>query len=132
GRRAPSSPGSASGGGPRGRLSTSGCRPGAGAPGCAAEAPASADNTCRLFRGEWARRNCPENYNAVTGEALDQPDTDSFYGWGALMPMMAVGDVTDVNPWNGWEISHGHGDVSVGPLLTPAGPPFVQSVSAWL
>jgi putative isomerase len=97
-----------------------------------AEATDLADNSYRLFQGEWARRNCPENYSAVTGEALDQPDTDSFYGWGALMPTMAVGEITDVNPWNGWEITHGLGDSSVGPLLTPAGPAFVQSVSAWM
>jgi putative isomerase len=97
-----------------------------------AEASALADDSYRLFLGEWARRSCPENYNAVTGEALDQPDTDSFYGWGALMPYMAGGEVTDVNPWNGWEMTHGQGDVTVGPLLTPVGPAFVQSAYAWL
>jgi putative isomerase len=97
-----------------------------------AEATDLADNSYRLFQGEWARRNCPENYSAVTGEALDQPDTDSFYGWGALMPTMAVGEITDVNPWNGWEITHGAGDSFVGPLLTPAGTAFVQSVAAWM
>src|SRR5215470_6586112 len=97
-----------------------------------AEASALADDSYRLFRGEWARRNCPENYNAVTGEALDQPDTDSFYGWGALMPYMAVAEITDVNPWNGWEITHGVGDSSVGPLLSPIGAAFVQSVAAWM
>jgi putative isomerase len=97
-----------------------------------AEASDLADNSYRLFQGEWARRNCPENYSAVTGEALDQPDTDSFYGWGALMPTMAVGEITDVNPWNGWEITHGAGDSLVGPLLTPAGTAFVQSVAAWM
>jgi putative isomerase len=97
-----------------------------------AEATDLADNSYRLFQGEWARRNCPENYSAVTGEALDQPDTDSFYGWGALMPTMAVGEITDVNPWNGWEITHGAGDSLVGPLLTPAGTAFVQSVAAWM
>jgi putative isomerase len=97
-----------------------------------AEAADLADNSYYLFRGEWARRRCPENYNAVTGEALDQPDTDSFYGWGALMPYMAVGEVTDVNPWNGWEITHGDGDVMVGPVMTPIGPAFVQSNHAWM
>ncbi len=97
-----------------------------------AEASDLADNSYRLFLGEWARRNCPENYNALTGEALDQPDTDSFYGWGALMPYMAVGEVTDVNPWNGWEITHGLGDSSVGPILTPIGAAWVQAASAWM
>jgi len=95
------------------------------------EASALADNSYRLFMGEWRRRNCPENYNAVTGEALDQPDTDSFYGWGALMPFMAVGEMTDINPWNGWEMTHGAGEYSVGPLLTPSGSVHVQSVYKW-
>ena len=35
-------------------------------------------------------RKCPENFSAVTGDAFDQPDTDSFYGWGALMPFIAL------------------------------------------
>jgi len=43
-----------------------------------------------------------------------------------------VGEFTDVNPWNGWEITHGAGDTTVGPLLTPVGPAFVQSVAAWM
>jgi putative isomerase len=97
-----------------------------------AEAADLADNSYRLFSGEWARRNCPENYNAITGEALDQPDTDSFYGWGALLPYMAVGEVTDVNPWNGWEIAHGPHESLVGPIQTPIGSAHVQSVYKWM
>jgi putative isomerase len=96
------------------------------------EAADLADDSYRLFSGEWARRNCPENYNAITGEALDQPDTDSFYGWGALMPYMAVGEVTDVNPWNGWEITHGPHESLVGPIQTPIGFAHVQSVYKWM
>jgi putative isomerase len=81
---------------------------------------------------EWAERRCPENFNAVTGAALDQPDTDSFYGWGALLPYLAVAEVTDINPWNGWEICHGSGDQQVGPLQTPAGEAILQSAGIWL
>lgn len=97
-----------------------------------AEANELAEDSYRLFKGEWSRRNCPENYNAITGEALDQPDTDSFYGWGALMPFMAVGEIVDITPWNGWEMTHGRGDVSVGPMLTPLGLAHVQSIGGWL
>jgi putative isomerase len=57
----------------------------------------------------------------VTGEPLDQPDTDGFYGWGALMPAMAVGDVVDVTPWSGWEVTNDGTDVALGPVETPAG-----------
>lgn len=80
-----------------------------------------ADNGYRLFQCEWRRhRRCPENYNSVSGAAMDQADTDSFYGWGALMPAIAVAETTDVTPWNGWEVTHDKG-VCLGPLLTPAG-----------
>ena len=75
-----------------------------------------------LFRASWeGARLCPENYNADTGEALDQPDTEGFYGWGVLMPMLGLAAITDVNPWSGWEIVNEGGDVRVGPLQTPAG-----------
>ena len=86
-----------------------------------AEARALAERSFALFGRAWAWRLCPENYNAVTGEPLDQPDTDGFYGWGALMPLMAVGDVTDVSPWSGWEVTNGGEDVVLGPVETPAG-----------
>lgn len=86
-----------------------------------AEARLLAERSFALFAAAWARRLCPENYNAVTGEPLDQPDTDGFYGWGALMPAMAVGDITDVSPWSGWEVANGGQDVVLGPIQSPAG-----------
>ena len=44
-----------------------------------------------LFEQSWlARRLAPENYNAQTGEGLDQPDTDPFYSWTALLPYISV------------------------------------------
>ncbi|HVG82827.1 MAG TPA: trehalase family glycosidase [Methylomirabilota bacterium] len=58
--------------------------------GFAAEATLLAENGWRLFQRAWAMRKCPENFSAATGEAFDQPDTDSFYGWGALMPFIAL------------------------------------------
>jgi len=75
-----------------------------------------------LFCQSWeSARLCPENYNADTGAALDQPDTEAFYGWGVLMPLMAVGELMDVNPWTGWEFTNGELDVSLGPVQTPCG-----------
>jgi putative isomerase len=68
--------------------------------GFAAEATMLAENGWRLFQRAWASRKCPENFSAVTGEAFDQPDTDSFYGWGALMPFISLAndhpDLTDI------------------------------------
>ncbi|MGH6934207.1 MAG: MGH1-like glycoside hydrolase domain-containing protein [Dongiaceae bacterium] len=97
-----------------------------------AEASRLADNGFQLFNAEWRQRRCPENYNAVTGEALDQPDTDSFYGWGALLPYLAVAEMSDVNPWNGWEVVHGAGDQFLGPFVTPIGETTIYSQGEWL
>ena len=86
------------------------------------EASALAEASLDLFRRSWIKdRSCPENYNAETGEGLDQPDTDSFYSWGALMPLMSVGEISDVSIWNGWEIVNNGDDVSLGPIETPIG-----------
>jgi putative isomerase len=86
------------------------------------EARELADNGWRLFQGEWRRhRRCPENFNAVTGAAMDQPDTDSFYGWGALMPWLAAAEIADFNPWHGWAITHDGTPFRHGPFRTPAG-----------
>lgn len=79
-----------------------------------------ADNSVRLFMGEWRNGRCPENFSAVTGEACDQPDTDPYYSWGALMPALGVAEIMDVTPWGGWEITHG-ADGSLGPVLVPGG-----------
>ena len=75
-----------------------------------------------LFGSVWTgRRLCPENYNAETGEPMDQPDTEGFYGWGALMPALGLGEITDVSPWGGWEIVNDGEAVTLGPVETPAG-----------
>jgi putative isomerase len=88
--------------------------------GFAAAAGSLADNSMRLFMGEWRNGRCGENFSAVTGEVCDQPDTDPFYSWGALMPALGVAEVMDVTPWNGWEITHGE-DGMLGPVLAPGG-----------
>ncbi|WP_131118861.1 MGH1-like glycoside hydrolase domain-containing protein [Lichenihabitans psoromatis] len=85
------------------------------------EASHLAQKSFALFETAWARRLCPENYNAVTGEPLDQPDTEGFYGWGALIPLMAVGEIMDVSPWRGWEITNTGEPMTLGPLESPVG-----------
>ena len=47
-----------------------------------------AEQSWELFKKNWKQRLCGENFNAETGEVLDQPDTDSFYSWGALLAAM--------------------------------------------
>ena len=74
-----------------------------------------------MFQRAWAERKCPENFSAVTGEAFDQPDTDDFYGWGALMPFIALGERIDVSPWDGWSLARGNENERVGPIRSPWG-----------
>jgi putative isomerase len=89
-------------------------------------ARALAENSLRLFMAEWSiHGRCPENFSAVTGEACDQPDTDPFYSWGALMPALGVAEVMDVTPWSGWELTHA-ADGRLGPMLSPGGRAMVE------
>jgi putative isomerase len=89
--------------------------------GFAAEATALAENSWLLFQRAWGKRKCPENFSAATGEAFDQPDTDDFYGWGALMPFIALGERIDVSPWDGWSLTRGIAGEQVGPVHSPWG-----------
>lgn len=81
-----------------------------------AEASYLAQDSGALFAQAWTKRQCPENFNADTGLADDQPDTDLFYGWGLLLPLLAVNEIVDVTPWHGWEITHQPGNWRLGPL----------------
>ena len=84
------------------------------------EATAVAQRSYEMFAGPWREaRQCAENYGARDGAVTDQPDTDTFYGWGALMPAMAVAEVCDVTPWDGWSITHTGEDALMGPDSLP-------------
>jgi putative isomerase len=90
--------------------------------GADARAATLAERSFALFRHVWERAGiCPENYNAETGEPLDQPDTERFYSWGALMAKLGVAAVTDITPWSGWEIVNAGKPVDLGPFASPAG-----------
>jgi len=90
--------------------------------GFVAEASLLAERSMALFNQSWTdRRIAAENYSATTGEANDQPDTDLFYSWGAMLPMLGVADVMDINPWAGWELHNTGADVTLGPIHTPIG-----------
>ncbi|MEQ8965259.1 MAG: trehalase family glycosidase [Azospirillaceae bacterium] len=88
-----------------------------------ARAAALAADSWSLFAGPWAAdRIAAENYSADTGEATDQPDTDTFYGWSALLPYMAVADRLDCCPFDGLTVRAGAGAIVLGPLASPLGP----------
>jgi hypothetical protein len=42
---------------------------------------------------------CHENFSAITGEGTGQ--SDPHYTWGALMALLAVEELIDINPWHG-------------------------------
>jgi putative isomerase len=97
-----------------------------------AEAAALADTSRRLFAGGWAARKCGENYNAETGAIDDQPDTDGFYSWGALLPALTVSEHLDFTPWGGWSLQTPPPGARLGPLSTPLGRCFLAAdESAW-
>ena len=97
-----------------------------------AEASRLAEMSCKLFAKAWEKRQCPENFSAETGLADDQPDTDTFYGWGGLMPMLGVAELVDVTPWHGWEITHQPGDWSLGPLIAFGRRALLEAKDGWL
>ena len=92
------------------------------------EAAELAEKGFAMFMTSWREtRIAAENYNAVTGEALDQGDADPFYIWAALLPAMAVGEVMDVDPWAGWTLANRGGEGRLGPVLSPIGPVEVSA-----
>ncbi|WP_182086250.1 trehalase family glycosidase [Aureimonas sp. ME7] len=80
-----------------------------------------------MFERSWqGRRWCGENYGGETGEIDDLPGNDPFYTWGAMLPLMAVSEVMDIGPWNGWELANDGRPVRLGPIESPAGPVVVE------
>src|SRR4051812_7502768 len=78
----------------------------------------------------------PEEFSAETGAADDQVDTDLFYGWGGLMPLIGINEIIDVTPWSGWEInprpSGAAGDWRLGPLRAFGRMAELVSEGSWL
>jgi putative isomerase len=109
--------------------------------GYGAAASALAADSVKLFATAWAKRQMPENFSAETGAADDQVDTDLFYGWGGLMPLIGINEIIDVTPWQGWEInprppgiksSGAKGDWRLGPLLAFGRRCELVSKGGWL
>jgi putative isomerase len=60
--------------------------------GFAGEAAELAERSVALFERGWADRRSYENLNQRTGEGGDSPDSDPFYTWGALLPLLRLLD----------------------------------------
>ncbi|NKK67383.1 MGH1-like glycoside hydrolase domain-containing protein [Rhizobium leguminosarum] len=90
--------------------------------GFVAEASKLARQSYDLFMKNWREdRIASENYNAITGEAMDQGDTDPFYIWAAMLPLMAASEIVDFDPWAGWTICNTGQNVALGPMVSPSG-----------
>ncbi|CAN5309025.1 hypothetical protein BH20ACT24_BH20ACT24_08450 [soil metagenome] len=74
-----------------------------------------AKRSVAMFDREWANRRCYENYNQRTGEGGDSVDSDPFYTWGALLPMLADMELLDRDPWNGVTFGRPHRIEAGGP-----------------
>ncbi|MEJ2358175.1 MAG: trehalase family glycosidase [Deinococcales bacterium] len=80
-------------------------------------ARAVADRSFAMFAAEWREHgHCHENYNAVTGEGHDSKDSDPFYGWGGLMPMMRLEEAIFPSPWEGLTVVPERGPCARGTL----------------
>jgi putative isomerase len=91
-----------------------------------------AADSYRLFDQAWRKGQCPENFNAESGLADDQPDTDLFYGWGGLMPLIATLEVSRLTPWAGWEIALKPGAWSFGPLRVAGHDIKLKAAEGWV
>ncbi len=70
-----------------------------------------------MFAREWREHgHCHENYQAVTGEGHDSKDSDTFYSWGALLPLMRVEDALFPSPWEGLCVATDRGPCHRGTL----------------
>ncbi len=91
-----------------------------------------AGDSYRLFDQAWRKGQCPENFNAESGLADDQPDTDLFYGWGGLMPLIAILDVSRLTPWAGWEVELRPGSWSLGPMRVAGHEVTLGAADGWV
>ncbi|MCW1920290.1 trehalase family glycosidase [Rhodobacter sp. KR11] len=74
-----------------------------------------------LFLKNWqGDRIAAENYSATTGAAMDQGDTDPFYIWAGLLPLIDLGETVDFDPWRGLILRPG-AERRIGPLVSPWG-----------
>lgn len=91
-----------------------------------------AADSYRLFEQSWRKGQCPENFNADSGLADDQPDTDLFYGWGGLMPLIATLEISRLTPWAGWEITLAPGTWNLGPLRMAGDDVALKGTDGWV
>ncbi|MFK7894067.1 MAG: trehalase family glycosidase [Granulosicoccus sp.] len=85
------------------------------------EASELAHKSFSLFNQGWQDRYCGENYHAESGAIRDQPDTDYFYTWGAMLPVLSVKEVIDDTPWHGLSLAPSRAGEEFGPIASAWG-----------
>lgn len=69
------------------------------------EAHRLAHAVMKHFYRHWTQeRRCYENYNPFTGEGADTVDSNGFYSWTALVPLMWGMEQISIDPWNGLSV----------------------------
>ena len=67
------------------------------------ESRALAESSAKLFQNAWqTKRQIHENFYSTTGV----PSGDPHYTWGALLALIAIEELIDVNPWHGLRIGN--------------------------
>ena len=62
------------------------------------EARLLAESSAKMFLKPWRTKGeCYENFLATTGEGSSDP----HYTWGAMMVLVAIEELIDINPWHG-------------------------------
>jgi Glycosyl hydrolase family 63 C-terminal domain len=62
------------------------------------EARLLAESSAKMFLRPWRERaECYENFLSTTGEGSSDP----HYTWGAMMVLIALEEIVDINPWHG-------------------------------
>ena len=70
-----------------------------------------ADQAVKYFDRHWKEnRRSYENFNAHNGSGTDTPDTQPFYSWTALLPLMWTLEQFGVTPWDGFYFGTVQGD----------------------
>jgi putative isomerase len=82
-------------------------------------ATALAEAGAAMFARGWKNRLSYENLDQRTGEGSSSVDAESFYTWGALLPMLADSDLVGLDPWDG--ISFGRSQTGHAALRTERG-----------
>lgn len=80
-----------------------------------------AEKSWRLFKRHWQDRICGENFNADSGDVMDQPDTDPFFTFGVMLAVPTIQEHLTWTPWAGWTVTAPPAGASLGPILTPKG-----------